>query len=167
MRHALSLALQDYEGAMLVVSHDRHLLRVVTDSFLLVDDGKVESFNGDLDDYRQWLLNLKDKQDNSKGKTKADENALSRKENRRVQAEKRRLLQPLRQQVKKHEKTIEELSLRKAEIENMLAQTDIYQEENKQKLQILIKEQSQVVDKLIEVEDQWLIMSEQLDAEEM
>ena len=165
MRHALSMALQDYEGAMLVVSHDRHLLRVVTDSFLLVDAGKVESFNGDLDDYRQWLLSSKDNQPSNKIQPNVDENPVSKKENRRLQAEKRRQLQPLQQQVNKLEKKMEELNLRKAEIEAMLAEADMYHEDSKQKLQALIKEQSQVVENLLEVEEQWLLMSEQLEAE--
>ena len=55
MRHALSVALQEFEGAMIVVSHDRHLLRTVTDSLLLVDSGIVSAFDGDIDDYRQWV----------------------------------------------------------------------------------------------------------------
>ena len=59
MRHALSVALQDYQGAIVVVSHDRHLLRSVTDQLLLVADGKVQPFDGDLDDYRLWLAEQK------------------------------------------------------------------------------------------------------------
>jgi len=55
MRHALTIAMQEYEGAMIIVSHDRHLLRTVTDTFLLVANGKVDEFDGSLDDYRQWL----------------------------------------------------------------------------------------------------------------
>ncbi|MCW8854130.1 MAG: ATP-binding cassette domain-containing protein [Gammaproteobacteria bacterium] len=165
MRHALSLALQDYEGAMLVVSHDRHLLRVVTDQFLLVDNGTVALFNGDLDDYRQWLLRPKDNQENNNIQPDSEENNLSKKEQRRLQAEKRRQLQPLQQELKKLEKKIEELSSKKGEIEAILAGCEIYEGENKEKLQALIKEQSQVLDKLVELEEQWLVMSEQMESE--
>jgi ATP-binding cassette subfamily F protein 3 len=55
MRHALTMALQGFEGAMVVVSHDRHLLRTTTDDFYLVHGGRVEPFDGDLDDYHKWL----------------------------------------------------------------------------------------------------------------
>ena len=55
MRHALTMALQDYEGAMVLVSHDRALLRATCDRFVLVDGGRIQPFDGDLDDYRDWL----------------------------------------------------------------------------------------------------------------
>ena len=55
MRHALTMALQSYEGALVVISHDRHLLRNTVDQFFLVAEGRVEEFNGDLNDYQEWL----------------------------------------------------------------------------------------------------------------
>jgi ATP-binding cassette subfamily F protein 3 len=55
MRHALTLALQEYEGAVVIVSHDRHMLRTTADDFWLIADGEVQPFDGDLDDYRSWL----------------------------------------------------------------------------------------------------------------
>ena len=56
MREALMLALQTYSGALILVSHDRHLLRLVTDELFLVHDKKVDRFEGDLDDYKDWLI---------------------------------------------------------------------------------------------------------------
>ena len=84
MRQALSVALQDYEGAIVLVSHDRHLLRTVTDQFLLVADGKAQPFDGDLDDYRLWLAERKKTEEKS-----ADEPtlAVSRKDQRKLEAE--------------------------------------------------------------------------------
>ena len=82
MRLALTMALQDFEGALVVVSHDRHLLRTVADDLWLVSDGKAQMFDGDLDDYRQWLLS-KDKPD------KTEDVALApntKKEDRRAAA---------------------------------------------------------------------------------
>ncbi|MDH5472599.1 MAG: ATP-binding cassette domain-containing protein [Gammaproteobacteria bacterium] len=163
MRHALSMALQEFEGAMLVVSHDRHLLRVVTDSFILVEGGKIVPFMGDLDDYRQWLL--KPKSDESiKSEVYPDNGALSKKDQRRQQAERRRQLQPLQNQLKKLEQSIEELTNSKAAIEARLALSDIYQEDQKQQLQALIKEQSQIANSLVEMEEQWLMISETLES---
>ena len=60
MREAVTLALQEYEGAMVLVSHDRHLLRTATDSLMLVADGTLAPFDGDLDDYRDWLATRRD-----------------------------------------------------------------------------------------------------------
>jgi len=84
MRHALSVALQEYEGALVVVSHDRHLLRSVTDQLLLVADGKIQAFDGDLDDYRVWLTEKKrGSEEVAPGDTGG---GVSRKDQRRLEA---------------------------------------------------------------------------------
>ena len=107
MCHALTMALQSFSGAMILVSHDRHLLRNSVDEFLLVADGQVQPFEGDLDEYQQWLL--KSKQDNSASKTSgnADAPKVDRKEQRRQAAEQRKQLQPLKMKVSKIEAAIE------------------------------------------------------------
>lgn len=165
MRHALGMALQEYEGAMILVSHDRHLLRAVTDEFMLVDEGSVKPFTGDLDEYRQWILQPRETQ---KTDRKIEDKGLSRKEQRQQQAEKRKQLQPLKNELKKLEKNIDELNNRKTDIEKLLEDSTIYEAENKEKLQALIMEQAELNGNLSHAEEQWLSVSEQIeDAEQM
>ncbi|MCW8955457.1 MAG: ATP-binding cassette domain-containing protein [Gammaproteobacteria bacterium] len=160
MRHALSLALQDFEGAMVLVSHDRHLLRAVTDQFLLVDAGKVMEFDGDLDQYRQWLMQPKELAGEQVVEDKA---ASSKKEQRQLQAERRRQLQPLKNQLKKLDQQIQSLNQRKQQIEDELALPEIYQTENRQQLQALSQEQGGLLKQLEQTEEQWLEISMELE----
>src|SRR5690554_3614775 len=103
MRDALTLALQDFEGAMVLVSHDRHLLRTVCDRFLLVSDGRAEDFDGDLDDYRQWLASRRNVAAAAAGSA-GDNSAAARKDKRREAAEQRNRLKPLRDTVTRLER---------------------------------------------------------------
>jgi len=171
MRHALSLALQDYEGAMILVSHDRHMLRAVTDSFLLVDNGQIKSFDGDLDAYRQWLLQPREQVENdnaldSQLKNAQIEKGVSKKEQRQQQAEIRRQLQPLKNKLKKLEQVMDELNSKQQNIEKDLADSSIYDVENKQQLNDLLQQQAEISRLLSDNEEQWLEVSEQLDAAE-
>ncbi|MCW9031459.1 MAG: ATP-binding cassette domain-containing protein [Gammaproteobacteria bacterium] len=166
MRHALTVAMQDFEGAMIIVSHDRHLLRTVTDNFLLVANGKVAEFDGSLDDYRNWLS-----QENKKvliAETVVKENNTAdpqnKKQQRQVSAEKRRLLKPLQNRLKKLEKQMEELSSNKESLQEKLADNDIYNQENKELLKTLLEEQGQVDSSLQQVEMDWLEVSEELES---
>ena len=101
MRHALTMALQDYQGGMVLVSHDRSLLRATCDRFLLVADGKVQEFDGDLEDYRNWLneQRLRDKAEEEKAKPEAAPNARAQsKAERHARLQERRpLLKELEQ----------------------------------------------------------------------
>ncbi|MCW8900071.1 MAG: ATP-binding cassette domain-containing protein [Gammaproteobacteria bacterium] len=166
MRHALTVAMQDFEGAMIIVSHDRHLLRTVTDNFLLVANGKVAEFDGSLDDYRNWLS-----QENKKvliAETEVKENNTAdpqnKKQQRQISAEKRRLLKPLQNRLKKLEKQMEELSSNKESLQEKLADNDIYNQENKELLKTLLEEQGQVDSSLQQVEMDWLEVSEELES---
>ena len=161
MRHALSLALQDYEGAMVLVSHDRHLLRAVTDQFLLVDAGKVVEFDGDLDQYRQWLMQPKMA---ASEQSLVDKSTSTRKEQRQEQAELRRQLQPLKNQVKKLDQAVQSMNQRKTQIETELTQADMYDAENRQRLQALSQEQGGLLKQLAETEEQWLELTMELEA---
>jgi len=164
MRHALSLALQDFEGAMVLVSHDRHLLRAVTDQFLLVDGGKVVEFDGDLDQYRQWLLQPKELVDDQ---SIVDKPGTSRKEMRQQQAEMRRQLQPLKNQLKKLDQKLQAINQRKQQIENELSQPEIYEAESRQRMQELSQEQGNLLKQLEETEEQWLEQSMELETLEL
>ena len=173
MRLALSMAMQAFEGAMVIVSHDRHMLKTVTDTLLLVDSGRVDEFDGDLDDYAVWLQNR------FKGSARlasvvvgADSaqpdaakqtplSASERKDQRREAAERRKQLQPLKKQVDKLEKEMQRLETRKGELEAELAESEIYAEGNKDKLKALLLEQGEVESRLEEVEMGWMEASEE------
>lgn len=165
MRHAISLALQEFEGAMIIVSHDRHLLRSVSDEFYLVADKKVSAFKGDLEDYRLWVIEQK-RQENQTGQSKVTEDAASgksRKEQKRDEAEKRKQRQPLRNKLKKLEKELEKLSSEKEKLESLLADPIIYEESEKQCLNDLLQKQSQISQSLELVEEEWMQVSEELE----
>jgi len=161
MRHALSMALQEYEGAMVLVSHDRHLLRSVTDQFLLVDDGKIRPFNNDLDEYRNWLL--QPRSGVAETIKSAAEKTLSKKEIRQQQADSRKKLQPLKKEVVKLEKEMNESQQKISLIEEKLAQADIYLVENRQQLDELTRERSKLAGRLETIEESWLLKSEELE----
>ena len=165
MRLALSVALQAFKGAMVIVSHDRHLLKTVTDKLLLVDSGKVIEFDGDLDDYALWLQNRfrkeeADSQAASAQEPPATHTSAGRKDQRRESAEKRKRLQPLKQKVDKLEKEMDKLNQQKANLEAQLSEADIYSDANKNKLKQLLLDKSNVDAKLETVELEWMEASE-------
>ena len=105
MRQALTEALIDFEGALVVVSHDRHLIRSTTDDLYLVHDKKVEPFDGDLEDYQQWLSDVQKQENQSDEPAKESVNsARARKDQKRREAELRTLTQPLRKEIIRLEK---------------------------------------------------------------
>lgn len=168
MRHALSMALQSYEGAMVLVSHDRHLLRSVTDQFLLVDQGKITPFNDDLDEYRNWLMQPKVDL-SSEVQSEVLDKSLNKKEVRQQQAEQRKLLQPMKRQIEKLEKKMQELQQQVDDLDVLLADPDIYQAENRLQMEKLIKQRAEFKGQLSETEENWLLQSEELEllAQEM
>ncbi|PKM45616.1 MAG: ABC transporter ATP-binding protein [Gammaproteobacteria bacterium HGW-Gammaproteobacteria-1] len=164
MRHALTLALQDYNGAMVVVSHDRHLLRSVTDRLLLVADGRVENYDGDLDDYRQWLAERRTDRGDNGGAAGAEHSAAARKERRRQDAEQRQKLQPLRKELQKLEGQLDKLNQQKAALQQQLAEPALYEAASKEQLKALLLEQARLDQTLGETEERWLTLSEELEA---
>jgi len=156
MRHALSLALQSFEGAMILVSHDRHLLRTVCDSLKLVSGGTVDDFTGDLDEYSKWLLESRDKEI-------VASNAPSRKDERRNRAEQRQKLQPLRNKVKKLETALERLHIQKSHLDEQLADPALYEAGNSEKLKTLTNDHRASEQKLQEIEEAWMLASEELE----
>ncbi len=160
MRHALTLALQTFEGAMVIISHDRHLLRTVTDQLYIVCDGTLQPFDGDLDDYRQWLANRKPAAAEQSGNGSSGNNSINRKELRRQEAERRKQLQPLRNKLKKLEQLLEKLEQEKRDIEQQLASADIYETKNKQQLKELLLSQGKIDEEIEKAEKSWLEISE-------
>ncbi|MEJ6122871.1 ABC transporter ATP-binding protein [Vibrio sp. 2-Bac 85] len=164
MRHALTVALQAFEGAMVVVSHDRHLLRTTIDDLYLVHDKKVEPFSGDLDDYHQWLS---DQQRIEKQASQSEDKIVSvsanRKDQKRLEAEFRKKLTPFKKQLTSAEKQMDIHSARVAEIEEQLSDSSLYDQENKKKLTNLLKEQGEVKEQLEEAEMLWMDAQEQIE----
>ncbi len=160
MRHALTVALQDYQGALVVVSHDRHLLRTVTDRLLLVADGKVQAFDGDLDDYRDWLNEQKK---TAEDKTvPADDTAVSRKDQRKQNAERRQRQKPLLDALKKAEQTVEKYHTEQRELERQLADPNIYTDSEKAILKQLLERKARIDKALEAAEADWLEAEERL-----
>lgn len=166
MRHALDVALQAYEGALLVVSHDRHLLRTTTDEFMLVSAGQVHPFDGDLDDYRDWLnahqATLKQESD------KSPSTAADRRQQKRLEAQQRQQLarkrRPLERELKAVETELEALTREKIKIETNLADPDVYTTIDKNALTDLLQQQGQLAKRLHGLEEQWLALQEALEA---
>jgi ATP-binding cassette subfamily F protein 3 len=172
-REALTVALAQFEGTLVLVSHDRHLLRATTEEFLIVADGEVRPFDGDLDDYRDWLFRTKLARPGSKAETTAETSAegresVDRKEQRRLEAEARQRLsaqrRPIERRIQHLEETLERLSARKQELDAGLADPSIYAEVNKDRLKTFLHELAQVTRKLAQVEEEWLQQHEALEA---
>ncbi len=163
MRHALTLALQDFPGALVLVSHDRHLLRSVTDQLLLVAHGSVRPFEGDLDDYRKWLTESLEPRVQS-GERYPDHGAAARRERRRQEAVERQRLQPLRAEVERLEAALEQAGAQKTALEQALADPTLYEQAEKDRLKSLLVEQAQIKRKLDALETAWLAASTTLEA---
>jgi len=160
MRHALSASLQEFSGAMIIVSHDRHLLRTITDQFLLVSDGKIAPFDGDLDDYAEWVKNQA-KQNDSNPTVANGVNA--RKEQKQQQASNRQKLKPLRDALRKAEKQLDKLSAKQQQLEDKLADSDLYHQDKKSQLAEIISEKSIVDEQLAKTEEAWLAAQEAIE----
>jgi ATP-binding cassette subfamily F protein 3 len=167
MRQALAVALQDFNGAMVIVSHDRHLLRVTSDQLMLVHDSRVDDFPLSLDDYPKWLSEqnrqaVADSTDTEKNGD-VENSALARKDRKRSEAELRKRLQPLRTRVNQAETKLEALHSARAELERQLADPEIYSEQNKSKLRECLLEKADVDKQCDDVETEWMQASEELD----
>ncbi|MCE0827877.1 MULTISPECIES: ABC transporter ATP-binding protein [Buttiauxella] len=164
MRQALTEALIDFEGALVVVSHDRHLLRSTTDDLYLVHDGKVEAFDGDLEDYQQWLIDLQKQENQPLDSAKDNVNsAQARKDQKRRDAELRTLTQPLRKQITTLEKQMEKLNAQLAAVEEKLADSAIYDQSRKAEMTECLQTQVKVKAALEECEMEWLDAHDQLE----
>ncbi len=162
MREALALALQEFEGAMVLVSHDRHLLRTATDSLMLVADGRLAAFDGDLDDYRAWLEGKR-----SGEKAKSGAGSL-RREQKRAEAEARQALartrKPLETKLKALEAEIARLERDKRALEAKLAAEGFYASGDQDEVTAALREQAKLALALEKAESQWLELQEKLEA---
>jgi len=158
MRHALTVALQGFEGAVVTVSHDRHLLAETVDDFWLVADGGVAPFRGGLDAYRERVRRP--------GPSASGNNAPAgnRKAERRRKAAERERVKPLTNRVKKLTGEIERLEARQAELAERLADPDLYAEDRSSELQELLAEDGELKRRLEALEGEWLAAEEELEA---
>ncbi len=164
MRHAIAVALQSFEGAMILVSHDRHLLSTVTDKLVLVADGKVTDFNGDLQDYYHWAnetrkARLTNGTNDSSGTGKIDSKKIKRQETALI----RQNQKPLRQKLRSLEKQLTTLQKQEQKLDAIMLDQDMYTPENAHKLMQTTIKHSQVKKEIAECENDWLEVSEQLE----
>lgn len=159
MRNALSLALTEYAGAMILISHDRFLVRNTTDTLMLVADGKLQDFDGDLNDYQKWLIEY------CRNKNKSDAPVANpRKEQRRLNAEEREARKPMQEKIKQLETEVKKLQKDAAKIEEKLTDQSLYAPENKETLKKHLLALSQAKAQLETVELEWLQAVEDNDA---
>ena len=164
MRQALALALQGFEGAMILIAHDRHLLKSTCDDLYLVDAGQVAPFNGDLDDYHNWLLDQERQANQADSKDIDKENsAQAKKEQKRKEADLRKALSPLKKEADKLAKKQEKIAEKLSEIEEKMADTDLYSEARKSELTQLLAEQASLKSELEETEMEWFDYEEQME----
>ena len=159
MRFALARALQDFAGGLILVSHDRYLLRSVADEFWLVHEGRVKPFDGDLDDYRRWLNDRR-----SESPTASTEAVASRRDRRRTDAERRSRLRPFATAVNAAELDFERLLQELRTLERLLAAPELYQDQvARDQLKSLASEKAVIDDALREAEARWLAASDALE----
>ncbi|AIQ98886.1 ABC transporter ATP-binding protein [Pluralibacter gergoviae] len=164
MRQALTEALIEFEGALVVVSHDRHLLRSTTDDLYLVHDAKVEPFDGDLEDYQQWLTDVQKQENQPADAAKENGNsAQARKDQKRRDAELRTQTQPLRKEIARLEKEMEKLNAQLATAEEKLGDSGLYDQSRKAELTECLQQQASAKSGLEECEMAWLEAQEQLE----
>jgi len=187
-REALTVALAQFEGTLVLVSHDRHLLRATTDQFLIVAGGKLQPFDGDLDEYRDWLFKTKlgeidaavstaalteappllDTGNAGPGKpTVARPPSDRRAQKRREAGERQRQAaarKPLESRLKRLEEQMVKLNARKSMIDTQLADPALYGETRRDAVKALIVDQAYVARELAQLEAEWIALHEQLDA---
>ncbi len=177
MRQALSMALMDYSGALVVIAHDRHLLRSVCDDLYIVHDGQLEHFDEDLDHYAAWLRErekaagaVADEGDEEPVQGEAGKGTssnLSRKEARQLGARRRQTLMPLQRKVQRTERELEVHRAELAETETALADGALYGADGDAGLlQKLLQKQAALKASIEDKEWTWLQTSEELEEAE-
>ena len=169
MRQALTMALQGYEGALVVISHDRHLLRNTVDQFYLVANGEVQEFDGDLQDYQVWLKNYNRTPD-AQVKNSVPDNSVEKlsgaekKAQRQQSAEARKKIAPLNKKSQQLEKEIEKNEKQLADVEHELADTDLYTDAKREALKMLLDRQAKTKKAIADKEAEWLEIQTQIEA---
>ncbi|ROO11074.1 ABC transporter ATP-binding protein [Pseudomonas fluorescens] len=163
MRLALTMALQEFSGAVLVVSHDRHLLKSTTDNFYLVADGKVEEFDGDLEDYARWLVEYRQR-NAPVSNTPVNPDKTDKKAQRQAAAALRQQLAPHKREADKLEAELGKLHEKLAKVDASLGDSDIYEPARKNELRDLLAEQAKLKVREAELEEAWMEALETLES---
>ena len=175
MREALARALTQFEGSILLVSHDRHLLRSTTDEFMIVADGSISEFDGDLDDYQQWLTDKKatERQESTLAKqqdrlaTTDESTHIDRRARRRQEAEERQRLgilkKPLIKELKQIESKLEKASERLEELQKAMSDENFYSDENRDNRIAQLSEHGQLEAQKNQLEERWLELTEDIE----
>ena len=163
MRHALTVALQSFQGTMILVSHDRSLIEATTDQFLLIHSGSLKEFDGDLNDYRAWRL----VQENATNAPAQSSQSQNRKDMKRLEAqirqERAKRSKPIQQKIDKVERQITVLQTQQKECDEFLSQESAYTPENKARLQEVLAQAAEIKVKLNQLEEEWLQAQEDLE----
>jgi ATP-binding cassette subfamily F protein 3 len=166
MRESLAQALIDFEGALIVVAHDRHLLSAATDQWMLVADGKLQPFEGDLDDYKQWA---KEYQARGSRREPREAGGVNRREERRAEAGARQreaqARKPFEKKLAAMEKELAALGREAAEAEAWLALPEAYDEGGKERLQATLRRRGELAERVAKLEDDWLWVQAEMEAE--
>ena len=155
MRHALTVAIQTFKGAILLISHDRHLLNSSVDTFYLIDNGALEIFDGDLDDYKNYILDIKSS-DNKQSKKKKSTKDGPKEDN----SEK---IKTLNSSISKLDKRLFRLNTKLTEANNKLADPELYSDGSNVDLQDLIRNQLELTNEIEAAEKEWMDKAAELD----
>jgi ATP-binding cassette subfamily F protein 3 len=162
MRQALSVALQEFDGAIIIVSHDRYLLNNTVNEFYAISEGQLSRFDGDLKDYeRQVQASAGYGQQGDSGDSPGQVDRLDKRAQRQQAAARRSELAPLRKEIARLETRMEKVSSRLGVIEQALLESELYEEQNRKRLKDLLQEQGNLKNELEEIEETWLELSEQ------
>ncbi|MDP3367016.1 MAG: ATP-binding cassette domain-containing protein, partial [Pseudomonas sp.] len=164
MRLALTMALQEFAGAVVVVSHDRHLLKSTTDEFLLVAEGRVVPFDGDLDDYARWLVDYRQRQAPPSAPAEGAADKTDKRAQRQAAAALRQQLAPHKKQADKLEQELGKVQEKLATVETQLGDSGLYESARKDELRQRLAEQAQLKAREAELEEAWLLALETLEA---
>ena len=151
MRQALTVALQDFSGAIVLISHDRHLLANTVDEFLIINEGKIERFNGDLLDYRKMILQGPYKE------------SFKSKKNNEDKVKDRKDLKKIKTQILAIEKTLKRLNRKLAETQEFLNSPELYNDSSKMNLHDLLRDQVNLDAEIKSTEEEWLELNEELE----
>ena len=166
MRHALTVALQSFQGALIVVSHDRSLLEATTDGFVFMHEQRLHHFDGDLNDYRLWRLQ-QDQLANQSNPNAAPSSSQNRKDSKRQQAQLRQQLsqqtKPLQKKIASAEATMAKLGTEQQELEAFLGTEDAYSAENKAQMQQSVSRLGEIKTQLATLEEDWLMWQDEVE----
>jgi ATP-binding cassette subfamily F protein 3 len=168
MRHALNVALQGFEGAVVVVSHDRYLLETTVSDYWLVNAGCVTAFDGDLEDYRRWLARDQRERNTARRQGPAPEpqSGEDARARRQATAEAKAALRPLRRRVESAVKAMEKIDTELAAIETQLAEPSVYEAGSREALDDLLRRQGRMRQEKTEAEAEWVAAEEALEMAE-